>query len=295
LDFTQEKLVEELYNYDIITFEGLDTNALSKWERGITKPRLKKQVQILKYFQEKTGLALPCHQNYTVQEAEAIICKTGMQNMLVNSKKLILNFPSNVIGADDLEVLQLRNSDMLDNVLDINIDLDKDFTQDLSGLVTDDFKKWALHPSNAFYVCQYKKRFFGLLFTLRLKNESFEKLMRFEISEKELKEEDFASYNEMGTSYIVSFFAMNEKAASMLFLRYFAYVIAYQEYISDIGVATMMEDAKKLIKNMNLQFYKAQDIGEGNILQTYRETLPNFIAVEKMIKLCLSRQDCPEE
>lgn len=46
---------------------------------------------------------------------------------------------------------------------------------------------------------------------------------------------------------------------------------------------------------MNLHLHSSKMIDEGLELQTYRETLPNFLAYEKVIKMILSRQECPEE
>ena len=218
-----------------------------------------------------------------------------MHNLLGKSKELVLNFPSKMIGAGDLVVKQLRNSEMIDKVVDINIDLDKGFNHTFTELLPEHFKEWALHPSNSFFVCEYKSQFFGLLFTLRLKPDAFEKIMHHEIKEKDLHTEDFASFEETGNNYIISFFAMNEKAAAMLFIRYFAHLIANQKVIAEVGVATMMEDARKLLKNMNLPHYSDLEIGEGLTLQTYRETLPNFLASEYVLKMILSMQECPEE
>jgi len=294
-NFTQEKLVEALYNYDIDSFQGLDTNMLSKWERRVTKPRLSKQVKILKFFQNKTGVAVPCQEKETVKEVEALICEIGMHNLLGKSKELVLNFPSNIIGYDDLSVRQLRNTKNIDDILEINVTLDKDFNQNFTEIKTEHFHAWALHPSNAFYVCEFENQFFGLLFTLRLKPASFEKIMNFEMDEKELSDDDFASYDEIGTSYLLSFFAMNDKAASMLFIRYYAYLIAHQKVISDVGVATMLDDAKKLIRNMNLHHYKSLNIKKDLKMHMYRETLSNFLASEPVLKMILSKQDCPEE
>ena len=292
---TQEQLVHDLYSYDTKSFVGLDTTTLSKWERGITKPRLAKQVSILKYFQQRSGTALPCLERYSQEEAEEMICEAGMHNLLGKSKELILNFPSKMIGADDLAVLQLRNSEMIDRIIDITIDLDKGFNHKFSQLLPRHFKEWALHPSNAFFVCEYQEQFFGLLFTLRLKPEAFEKIMNHEIREKDLTLEDLASFNEAGSHYVISFFAMNDKAANMLFIRFFAHLIAHQRAIEEVGLATMMEDARKLIKNMNLNHYADLEIGNGLILQTYRETLQNFLACEPVVKMILSKQECPEE
>lgn len=293
--FTQEKLVEELYNYDIDSFHGLDTNTLSKWERGVTKPRLGKQVKILKYFQKQTGLAFPYLEQSSTHEVEEMICEIGMQNLLGKNKKIILDFPSNTIGTEDLQVQQLRNSDMLEKVLEINLNIDKDFNHDLTHLEFEDFKKWALHPSNVFYLCEYKEQFFGLLFTLRLKPEIFERIMSFKMTKKDITSEHFASYSEEGTSYVVSFFAMNEKAASMIFIRYYAYLIANQNVITSIGVAAMQKDSQKLIKKMNLHFCMRHAFDETLAVQTYRESLANFLASENVIKMILSTQDCAEE
>ena len=57
----------------------------------------------------------------------------------------------------------------------------------------------------------------------------------------------------------------------------------------------MMEDARKLIGSMNLSLHTSKMIGKGLELQTYRETLPNFLACEKVVKMILSKQECPEE
>ena len=292
---TQEQLVLGLYLHDIDHFEALDPGTLGKWERGVTKPKALKQVSILKYFQELTGKALPCLDDYSVDETEELICKVGIQNLLGNSKKLVLNFPSATIGADDLHVYQLRNSEMIDEVIDINMDLDKDFNHDITQLQSEQFKEWALHPSSSFYACQYKGQFFGLLFTLRLKPEVFERIMDLEIDEKDLTVDDFASFEVLGCNYMISFFAMNVKAAAMLFIRYYAHLIANQNVIAEVGLATMMEDAKKFISNMNLHYHGSKSVGEGLVLQAYRETLPVFLATEKVAKMILSKQDCPEE
>jgi len=263
--FTQEELVHNLYSYNIDDFRGLDTTTLSKWERGVTKPKISKQVNIIKYFQKRTN------------------------------KELVLNFPDKMIAADDLKVSQLRNSKMIDKVIDINIDLDKGFNHKFTELLPEHFKEWALHPSNSFYVCEYNNQFFGLLFTLRLKPDSFEQIMDLTMREKDLTLNDFASFNEMGCNYIISFFAMNNKAASILFIRYYAHLIANQKVIQEVGVATMMEDARKLLSNMHFIHHASLEIDKEQVIQTYRETLPAFLACEKVVKMILSKQECPEE
>ena len=284
-ELTQEQLTEALYLHDDENFDGIGITTISKWERGITAPKGPRQVSILKYFQKQTGLALPCFDTYSVEETEEMICKLGMESLLGKSKELVLNFPSAMIGADDLNVYQLRDSKTIDKVIDINMDLDKDFNHDTSEFQSEQFKAWALHPSSSFYACEYNEQFFGLLFTLRLKPEVFERIMNIEIEERELTANDFASFEEMGCEHMISFFAMSEKAAAMLFIRYYAHIIANQKVIAEVGLATMMEDAKKLISNMKLHHHGSKKLADGLELQTYRETLPVFLASERVVKV----------
>ncbi len=291
---TQEQLVEDLYHSDIECFSSLETTTLSKWERGVIKPRLSKQVAILKYFQDQTGLALPCWQDLSVDEAEEKICKIGMRNLVGKSKELILNFPDAMMGADDLEVHQLRNTEMIEEIIDVQMNLDKSFNHDTTGITADMFKDWAMVPSNSFYICTYNKQFFGLLFSLRLKLESFEKLMQCELQEKELNHSDFADYNEPASNYVIAFFAMNEKVSSMLFIRYYAHLIANQKVINEVGTATMMVDVTKMIESLNFKHCHSKRLNDELVWQTYREKLPAFLASDNVVKMILSKQDCPE-
>ena len=290
---TQEQLVHALYAHDIESFGALDTSILSKWERGIIQPKISKQVSIVKYFQKFTGKALPCFENYTVDKAETLFCEAGMKNLLGKSKKLVLDFPSSVIGADDLMVYHIRNSANLDKYISINVDLDKDFTHDYSHLDFEKFKNWASNPVNSFYACEYKEQFFGLLFTLRVKPDIFDKLMKFELDEKELTNDDFALFDEMGSNYMLSFFAMNEKAATLLFIRYYAHLIANQNVIKEVGAASMMEDAKKLIGNMHLHICERKVVSDNLRIESYRASLSTFLAHERVLKMLLSKQNIP--
>ena len=290
---TQEQLVHELYVHDIESFEALDMSMLSKWERGVIQPKISKQVSIVRYFQKLTDSALPCFDNYTVDKAETLLCEAGMKNLLGKSKKLVLDFPSSVIGMDDLMVYHVRNSENFDKYIAINVDLDRGFTHDYSQLDFERFKGWASNPVNSFYVCEYKEQFFGLLFTLRVKPEIFDKLMKFEMDEKELTNDDFALFNEMGSNYMLSFFAMNDKAATLLFIRYYAHLIANQNVIEEVGAASMMEDAKKLIGNMQLHTCESKEVSDDLTIESFRASLSTFLAHERVLKMLLAKQMIP--
>jgi len=287
-NLTQKQLSHALYLYDTESFNAINMSTLSKWERGVVQPKISKQVSIVKYFQKLTNRALPCFNNYTVDKAESLFCEAGMKNILGKSKKLVLDFPSSVIGVDDLMVYNVRNTDNLDRYISINVDLDKDFTHDYSCLDFEKFKNWASNPVNSFYVCEYKEQFFGLLFTLRLKPNIFNKLMKFELDEKELTSDDFALFDEKGSNYMLSFFAMNETAATLLFIRYYAHLVANQNVIEEVGAASMMDDAKKLVENMHLNYCDSKKLSDNLTIESYKATLSTFLAHENVLKMLFS-------
>jgi len=292
---TQEELVHALYSYDIDSFEGLDTSTISKWERSITKPKPSKQVNIIKYFQEKTGIALPCWDKYSIQETENLICKTGVKNLIGKKKQLIQDFPSERMHVDDFDIYPIRSFERMNTLLEINMDIHQTVNHEDTQVSIDQFKEWALHPSNLFIACEYKGSFLGLFFTLRLKPEVFNKIMDFEMKKSDITLDDFASFDEMGCNYMLSFYALNQKCATMLLIRYYAHLIANQKSIEEIGVITTLDDVKKVVINMNLDYYTSKTVEDDVEIQAYRQTLSKVLASENVVKMILSKQPCPEE
>ncbi len=292
-NLTQEELVQELYNTDD-EFSGLNTGTLSRWERSATQPSLSKQVGIIKVLQNYNNTVFPCFEELDDKEIENSICKVGIHNLLGNNKKLVLNFLSNVIQVDDMSIIHVRHAENINQILTMPHALDKELTNNFSILEDEHFKTWALHPSNLFLISEYEGQFLGMLFTLRLKPEVFEKIMNFEMKEEDIKVEDFASFEENGCNYILSFFSSNEKSASLLFLRYYAHLIANQKVISDVGALTILDDGRKLINRLNLKHLKEMQVNEGH-LSSHRAILSEVLINEAVLKMIFQKQECPED
>jgi transcriptional regulator with XRE-family HTH domain len=292
---TQEQLVHDLYSHDMDSFKSLDTSTLSKWERSVTQPKATKQVSIIKYFQNKTGVVLPCWDHYSSDEAAGLICKAGMHNLIGKSKKHIYDYPSETMSVDDMHVYPLRSSDRLDALLDLHMPLHQDINHASIQLTKEQFREWALHPDSLFLACEYKDTFLGLSFTTKLKTETFDKVLNFEMKRSDITTEDFASYDETGSSLMLGFFALNEKAAALLFIRYYAYLISNQKYIDEIGAVSNSKEAIQLISNMNLDYYGSYTTEDGVKIKAYRQSLFNVLASEYVVKMLLSKQECPEE
>ena len=285
---TQEELVSDLYNYDEEAFENLDAVTLSRWERNSTKPQLSKQVSLIKYFQEQTNEALPCWNNYSVEEVEDLICTVGIQNVFGRNKHLILNFPSKMMHVDEMKVYPIRDVEKAKTLFELNMDLHMATNHEYSQVDIEQFKKWAVHPSNLFLACEYKNGIVGLFFSIRVKEEVFDKLLNFKMKKNDIKEEDFASGDEVGNDFLLSFYALNQKVAMMLFVRHYAYLIANQKSIKEIGVTTALDEVKKTVGNMNLYHYKSKVTHNGVNIEAYRQTLKKVLASEYVVKMIFS-------
>ena len=224
-----------------------------------------------------------------------MICKVGMQNIIGKSKKLIYNYPSDTMSIDEIKIYPLRNAEKMDALIDENMPLHQSVVHKFAQLSREQYREWALHPNSLFLACEYKGNYMGLFFAVKLKQEVFEKVLRFEMKKSEITVNDFAAADEMGSSLMISFYAMNEKIATLLVVRYYAYLVAYQKYIIDIGSIINLEDAKRIVSRMNL-YPSDKKITDDNVeIEAFRQTLPNVLASEKAVKMLLSKQECPEE
>jgi len=293
-NLTQEELVDALYSHDQENFSKLDSTTLSKWERDLIKPKLIKQVSIIKYFQKQSHSALPCFDEYTIEETEKLICKTGMKNLIGKNKQYIFNFPADTLKIDDMEIHPIRNS-RTEAILDIHMNMHENLNHSSTAISFAKFREWAMHPYNTFFFCEYKGAFLGYFFTIRVKPEIFEKILNFEMHREDIRQEDLASYDEMGSYIILSFFAMNEKSATLLFIRFYAHLIANQKHIKDIGGITKVKEATKIVSRMNLDLYNSTVTQDNITIESYRQTLNDTLASENVVKMLLSKQTCPEE
>jgi transcriptional regulator with XRE-family HTH domain len=292
---TQEELVHALYQHDTEHFSALDAGTLGKWERKVTKPKAAKQVSIIKYFQQSTGSVLPCLEEYSPDEAVGLICKAGMNNLIGKSKKHIYTYPSETMSVEDIQIYPLRTFERMDALIDMHMPLHQDINHPYLHISREQFKTWALHPDSLFLACEYKDTFIGLSFTIKIKPEVFKKILNFDMRRDEITTDDFASHDEKGCSLMLGFFAINDKIATLIFIRYYAYLIANQNTILHIGAVSNSNEAISLISNMNLKFTGSKITDDGTKIKAYQESLSNTLASEYVVKMILGSQPCPEE
>lgn len=217
-----------------------------------------------------------------------------MENLLGKNKQLIFDFPSEFMSLDDMHVAPVRHFEKMDVYIESNMNVQQGFSHPYMHTSKEQIEEWSLHPSSLFLVCEYKDTFLGVFFSLKVKPEIFDKLVNFKMQNRDLTVDDFASADEPGSILMLSFFAMNDKSAIMLIIRYVAHLIANQNTILEIGTVTSNDEAIKLTDRVDMQHH-ASITEDNQKIQSLRQTLPNVLASEYVLKMLLSQQSCPED
>ncbi len=290
-DLTQEQLVQELYNTDE-EFSGLNTGTLSRWERGSTRPSLSRQVSIIKLFKKYSNHFFPCF--YDQENVEDELCRVCIKNLIGNSKEHILKFPTKVFTVDDIKVSHMRSHEDMGLMLKMSLSIMSGITSNYFQIDMNHLKSWALHPSSLFVLAEYEGQFLGMLFALRLKPDIFKKIIAFEMYLHEINENDFASFEEKACSLPMGFFAYNEKTASLLFLRYYAHLIANQDMIIEVGTTTVLDGGRKIVEAMHLTHRNDLKVEAGTV-SAYSAPLEDVLINEDVVKMIFSKQENTDE
>ena len=286
LQFTQEQLVQKLYNFDDI-FDGLDINTLSRWERELTKPSLERQIKAVKFFSQQTNESFPFFEQLC-SNIEDEVCSSAVANLIGSNKQLIMNFPSDSIQLEDIKITQLKEAPDISQIIKISQSI-------LQGLVKiplpfneQDIKKVAKCPNNFLLVSQFQNQFFGMLFVLRVKPQVLDDLLYSRKEWYKLEDDDFAGFDEIGCCFIFNFYAYNEKVASLLFSRFFAYLIANRNVIKEIGSHTIHEQGKKLLRNLHLKQITEIDFPQIK-LASHKASILEVLVNEDTLKMIFQK------
>lgn len=279
LNLTQENLVSELFAHNDV-FKGLDTNSYSRWERGSTNPPLNKQVQLLAYFFEKLNTFFPFLDMQHIEGVEEKLTATGMKKLLGKHQKLVMNFPSSQVDEGDFQVHFAKNSMHKELAFSTAINISDDMYGAGNYYSKEELEHFSLDPNNLFLVCEYNKQYFGHIFLLRLKTDSYRKILQFKKDFLTIENEDIATKSEQGAYFSVGMFTMNDKALSLLFIRLYAELIIHQEHTTALGTIITKEDAETMVRNINMK-----KVGSEGELTAYSGSLKELLLNEQVVKI----------
>jgi len=273
-------------------FKGVDATTISNWERKST-PHLSRQVEIIRFFQYKSGLALACVDNQTDTLSNIFFCRKKVEKLLRISKHLILDLPIQIKEENTFKVVRINHTKLLQRIILMHKDLDAGLNNKFHELSEKNLKKFAQYPGNQFYAVIYREEIvLGLLFAFRLRQEAFETFMTNERYENSLTEDDFATFTENASYYIPSFFAMNKKSGAFLLSTFFNHLLKYQSSTNELGTSLLMKERGGILESMNLHVHSVVPWQNGKKRITYRATLKDFIANKNMINILFNGKSC---
>ena len=247
---------------------------------------------IVKVFQKYSTHLFPCF--YDKDEIEDELCRVGITNLIGHSKVHVLKFPTIVFTVDDIKISHIRSHEDIEAILKMPVSFLNGITANQFKVENEQLKTWALHPTSLFVMAECDDQFFGMFFALRLKPAVFNKIISLEMQVRDITEDDFASFEEEACSLPFSFFAYNEKTASLLFIRYYAHLFANQNSIIEVGTTPLLDEGRKIVKAMHLNHLRDQEVEHGT-LSAYSAPLEDVLINEDVLKVIFRKQECPEE
>ena len=286
-NLTQEELVHKCYNYHE-DFEGLDVGTLSRWERGITNPSVDKQIKLTKILRKYDNHIFPYINTYSRDEVEHELSVKSINSLIGNSKEHILKFPHSDLITQNLKITNVKETNNIETILKMPNDVLTTLLNNHYNLNIETLSSWVKHKNNLFLVSEYKDNFFGMIFVLRVKPTVFENLLSYKCDLASLSDSDFAQDSEIGCSFPVTFFAYNQTTAALLYLQYYANLIANQDYISDVGITPILDSSIKLAEKIGLVKYKTvkTDRGENS---SYKASLEDVLLREDVFKMLFKK------
>ena len=288
---TQEQLVEALYHFDRELFEGLNPPTLSRWEHGLSRTSLRRMAGILAYFQSLDGVALPCIDAENADEAEALICRDRVASIF-KPRTMVLDLPLvREAEEESFRVVSVRNHPRARELLKLNVLLHRGSNTPFTQVDRERFERWMESPGNLFYAVSFGDSFLGLLFVLKLRTESFDRVLRFEGKKNDLRDEDFAAVDEPGSLYLLSFFALSTEIATLLFRRFYAALIANQRTIDSVGFVSSFDEAIRLGEELNLSEWGEREDAGRRIL-AYQASLPEVMRSSSALRVLFPKEEC---
>jgi transcriptional regulator with XRE-family HTH domain len=290
LGLTQEELVSELYIFDDERFEGVTPTTLSRWERGTTAPPMGRMAGIVAYFQSRLGSPLPCLKADSAEEIEAMMCGDPIEG-LFRPRRMVSDLSLDHDESETFELINLRHHPRAEELLELNAMLHRSVNTPYTRVDTRKFKEWIDFPGNLFIAVTYRSSFLGLLFTLRLRDGAFDDILRFRKRKEALAPEDFAAPNENGSVYMLSFFAISQEIATMLFRRFYAHLIANQARTREVGYISSFDEAQDLAHRLHLRTTDRKKYEETEIL-AFRSDLFALMTSPMALKALFPKQAC---
>ncbi len=283
LDWTQHDLAQALYIWNDEFFGGIDTATISKWERGVTAPPMPRLQALIHFFQERSGLSVPCMELKDEESVTAELIGVDVAKVLGRPRQIVAQSPLEIDFSRGFRLESLRGHPRASDILELSALIIDASNPKFSRVSAQTLDRWMEYPANLFQVLSYKGSILGLLFTLRLKPESFDEILIFQRRREELTHEDFQSEEEPASLYFLAYYALSPQVGTALLARLYAHMIAHQRTLREFGLVSPIPEAHRIAENMGLRQSATIESDPGPLL-AYRGDLSTVLASPPVLK-----------
>jgi hypothetical protein len=247
---------------------------------------------IVGYFQERSGVAFPCWEDYGPEALESLLCHEGIRALLGKTRTLYAQLPLHGLDPEQYRLMPLRHFERREQLLELHQALYDDLIPDYAGVDLPHFKEWSLDPRHFFQILLYKDSFLGLLFALRLRPEAFEEIVHFRKHKRQITEEDFAAIDAPASFLILSAFSFHPRILSTLFLKLTTHIILHQRTTRKVGLTTTLADVERMADRMNLRHVNVWKTG-GEEIHSYALEIRELLRGEEVLRALFPKKSCP--
>lgn len=289
-NLTQSELVATLFAFNP-SFECLDTNTLSRWERGVSKPSLTKQTLIIQYFSESFKRIYPFIEEAERIDIEQSFCALGFSKLL-GKHKLVMSFPTQHMDKKRFQTKLIQESHLKQSALSKNLLMFQEmYSLSLPAAAQ---QRMAELDSNHFAICEYDDEYYGHFFAIKLRPDAFESALRFELNFAELDSHHIAKDQECGSFLFFGFFGMSDVVMSILWVNFYSWVIKKQSYILEMGAIITTKEGEMIAKNMNTENFFEKELND-KLYRSFRATVKQMLITDNVVKMLFNPESCPEE
>ena len=276
---SQEEFVDSLYDFDS-NFKSLTVNTLSRWERGVNIPSDKNKSRIILACQNINGAIYPYLKKGGQEVIQQAFDKPAISKALGNNNKEILNFPNNILNPNSFTIWNIHEAEKPDDLISYAYDLFVNDNDKFLDITKEVFTTWLLHPNNFCLVVSSNGQFMGVMISLCLKREPFEKLINLDMVLTNIDQEHFSTCQDNGSSLPLFMHASNTESAAYLISYYYTRLIDKQNSIDEVGMFTFKRQTAKFSKKLNLEIFKEK---EG--VASYKASLSQVLSSGLILKM----------
>ena len=232
-------------------FTDLDSNTISRWERGTHVPVLSRQNLCIEFSGDDPDKLMPF---ISPQAASDSLEKVRNRVRRILSEQRFDAIVGGLPGQTrDMNITEYCLQEEDGSYLEFIEDLDRSVLETSSPFTAQHIRKWLERSGSQLLVERKHGQITSHLLLLRLKPESYSSMMNQERFESSLGPEDLAADGETFCFYILSFYSQSQESAADMVIYLTLLIYRNKRYVKRVGTLVGNMDGVKLCRVLLMQ------------------------------------------